>query len=150
MRMATFISHSPEQTAALGEEWGRAASAAWLIGLSGDLGAGKTVLVAGLARGLGVTARVASPTFALLHEYQGGRLPLCHLDLYRLESRAEIIAAGLEPYLCRPEGVVVVEWIERWLEGTPGTLVPGISLRRVEIKTTGVADRMIHYEDFGG
>jgi tRNA threonylcarbamoyladenosine biosynthesis protein TsaE len=150
MRMATFTSHSPAETAALGEEWGRAASAAWLIGLSGDLGAGKTVLVAGLARGLGVTARVASPTFALVHEYQGGRLPFCHLDLYRLESRAEIIAAGLETYLSQPAGVVVVEWIGRWLESAPGSLAPGVSLRRVEIQTTGEAERVITYEDFGG
>ena len=150
MRMATFTSHSPAETAALGEEWGRAASAAWLIGLSGDLGAGKTVLVAGLARGLGVTSRVASPTFALVHEYQGGRLPFCHLDLYRLESRAEIIAAGLEAYLSQPTGVVVVEWIGRWLESTPVSLAPGVSLRRVEIKTTGEAERVITYEDFGG
>jgi tRNA threonylcarbamoyladenosine biosynthesis protein TsaE len=149
MRMATFTSHSPEETAALGTEWGRAAAAGWLIGLRGDLGAGKTVLVAGLARGLGVTARVVSPTFALVHEYQGGRLPLSHLDLYRLASRAEIIAAGLEPYLCQPPGVVVVEWIGRWLENAPGSLAPGVSLRWVEIKATSETERVIIYEDFG-
>ena len=122
----------------------------FVFALTGDLGAGKTVLVAGLARGLGVTARVASPTFALVHEYQGGRLPFCHLDLYRLESRAEIIAAGLETYLSQPAGVVVVEWIGRWLESAPGSLAPGVSLRRVEIQTTGEAERVITYEDFGG
>ena len=70
--MATFISHSPEETAALGEQWGRAAASGWLIGLSGDLGAGKTQLVKGLARGLGSSARVHSPTFALLNEYAAG------------------------------------------------------------------------------
>lgn len=85
--MATFISHSPVETAALGEEWGRAARAGWLIGLSGELGAGKTLLAGGLARGLGVTGRVPSPTFALIHEYGGGRLPLWHVDLYRLGTR---------------------------------------------------------------
>ena len=60
-------------------------------------------------------ARVQSPTFALVNEYRGGRLPLFHLDLYRLATRDEIIAAGLEAYLDRPRGVAVVEWIERWL-----------------------------------
>jgi tRNA threonylcarbamoyladenosine biosynthesis protein TsaE len=148
--MATFISHSPGQTAALGQEWGRAAGAGWLVGLSGELGAGKTLLAAGLARGLGVTARVSSPSFALLYEYQGGRLPLCHLDLYRLTTRAEIVGAGLEPYLCRPHGVVVVEWIERWLEEPSGPLAPGVRFRRVEIKTTAATERIIVYEDFGG
>jgi tRNA threonylcarbamoyladenosine biosynthesis protein TsaE len=148
--MATFISHSPEQTAALGEEWGRDATPGWLVALRGDLGAGKTLLAGGLARGLGVTARVASPTFALLHEYHEGRLPLCHLDLYRLTTRAEIVAAGLEPFLCRPEGVVVVEWIERWWLESRLTLAPGIRCRQVEIKTTGETERAIVYEDFGG
>jgi tRNA threonylcarbamoyladenosine biosynthesis protein TsaE len=148
--MATFISHSPDETALLGEQWGRAALAGWLIGLSGALGTGKTLLAGGLARGLGVTARVPSPTFALVNEYRGGRLPLWHLDLYRLATRAEIVAAGLEPYLCRPPGVVVVEWIERWMDQEPGPLVPGVRFRRVEIKTAGEAERRIVYEDFGG
>ena len=76
MRMATFTSHSPEETAALGEEWGRAAPAAWLIGLSGDLGAGKTVLVGRPGPRAGPDRARGLPTFALLHEYQGGRLPL--------------------------------------------------------------------------
>jgi tRNA threonylcarbamoyladenosine biosynthesis protein TsaE len=148
--MATFISHSIAETAALGEQWGRAASAGWLVGLSGDLGAGKTLLAGGLARGLGVTGRVPSPTFALVHEYPGGRLPLWHLDLYRLTTRAEIAAAGLESYLCRPQGVLVVEWIERWLEEQSGPLAPGVRMRRVEIKIAGDAERRITYEDFGG
>jgi tRNA threonylcarbamoyladenosine biosynthesis protein TsaE len=65
--MAKFISHSPEDTAALGESWGRQAQPGWLIGLIGDLGAGKTLLAAGIARGLGVTDRVHSPTFALVN-----------------------------------------------------------------------------------
>ena len=90
--MATFISHSPAETEALGERWGRAAQRGLVIGLSGDLGAGKTQLVKGLARGLGIAARVHSPTFALVNEYGGGRLRLFHLDLYRLETREQIRA----------------------------------------------------------
>jgi tRNA threonylcarbamoyladenosine biosynthesis protein TsaE len=148
--MVTFISHSPAQTAALGEQWGREVLHGSVIGLSGGLGAGKTILAAGLARGLGVTARVQSPTFALVNEYRGGRLPFFHLDLYRLASRQDIIAAGLEQYLFKPAGVAVVEWIERWLEGGPWPPAAGIKLRRVEIKTTGENDREVFYEDFGG
>jgi tRNA threonylcarbamoyladenosine biosynthesis protein TsaE len=148
--MATFISHSPEQTAALGEQWGREARPGWLVGLSGGLGAGKTLLTSGLACGLGVTARVQSPTFALVNELRGGRLPLFHLDLYRLSSRHEIIAAGLAEYLDRPTGVVVVEWIERWLEKDGFPAGRGVRFRRVEIKTTGETAREIFYEDFGG
>jgi tRNA threonylcarbamoyladenosine biosynthesis protein TsaE len=148
--MATFISHSPEETAALGEQWGREAQPGWLIGLSGNLGAGKTLLVSGLARGLGVTERIQSPTFALVNEYRDGRWPLFHLDLYRLGTRQEIITSGLEEYLNRPDGIVVVEWIERWLE--EGSWAGGgrLRFRRVAVKTIGEAEREISYEDFGG
>src|SRR5580658_7604364 len=133
--MATFISHSPAQTSALGEQWGREAQRGWLFGLSGGLGAGKTILAAGLARGLGVTGRVQSPTFALVNEYRDGRLPLFHLDLYRLESRDEIIAAGLELYLVRPSGVAVVEWIERWIGEGSWAAARGVRFRRVVINS---------------
>src|SRR5271169_1075773 len=111
--MASCISHSPAETAALGEQWGRAAASGLVIGLCGDLGAGKTQLVKGLARGLGIAARVHSPTFALVNIYNGGRLTLFHLDLYRLETREQNLTAGLEEYL-KPKGVTVVEWAERW------------------------------------
>ena len=94
--MAMFISHSPAETESLGESWGRAAKRGLVIGLSGDLGAGKTQLVKGIARGLDIAARVHSPTFTLVNEYSGGRLRLFHLDLYRLETRGQIVAAGLE------------------------------------------------------
>ena len=146
--MATFISHNPAETESLGEEWGRQAESGWLIGLSGSLGAGKTQLVSGLARGLGAAGRAPSPTFALVNEYRGGRLTLFHLDLYRLSTRGQIIAAGLESYLVRPRGVAVVEWIERWL-GDDGVPSAG-KYRRVQIKTLGETEREIFYEDFGG
>jgi tRNA threonylcarbamoyladenosine biosynthesis protein TsaE len=158
--MATFISHNPEETAALGEEWGGQAGPGWVIGLSGDLGAGKTQLVKGLARGLGIKSRVQSPTFALVHEYVDGRVPLAHIDLYRLETPAQIIAAGLEEYFNRPPGVAVIEWCERW----PNFAAPGVlaadqasgpsklratRFRRVRIEQTAETERRITYEDFG-
>ncbi len=145
--MAMFISHNPAQTESLGEIWGREVQSGWIIGLTGDLGAGKTQLVNGLVRGLAAAARATSPTFTLVHEYAGGRLPLFHLDLYRLATREQIIAAGLEPYLARPRGVAVVEWIERWL-GSDGVLAAGL-YRRVQFKMLGETEREIFYEDFG-
>ena len=116
--MATSISHSPAETAALGEQWGRAAQSGLVIGLTGDLGAGKTQFVKGLARGLGTAGRVQSPTFVLVNIYTGGRLTLFHVDLYRLDTREQIAAAGLEDYL-RPAGVTVIEWAERWFGNLP-------------------------------
>ena len=148
--MVTFISHSPSETEALGETWSAECGSGWLIGLSGDLGAGKTQLVKGLARGLHSSARVSSPTYALLHEYPGGRLPLWHLDLYRLDTREQIIAAGLEPYLIRPEGVAVVEWMERWMTEAEVPASPQLRYRRACLKALGENDREITYEDFGG
>jgi tRNA threonylcarbamoyladenosine biosynthesis protein TsaE len=110
--MVTCISNSPAETEALGETWGRTAQSGLVIGLCGDLGAGKTQFVKGLARGLGITARIQSPTFALVNIYTAGRLPLFHLDLYRLETREQIAVAGLDEYL-QPDGVTVIEWAER-------------------------------------
>lgn len=151
--MATNISHSPAETAALGEAWGRSATSGWVIALSGDLGAGKTQLVKGLARGLGYAGRVHSPTFTLVNVYSGGRLTLFHLDLYRLETRAQILSAGFEEYL-NPAGVTVIEWAERWWEGKlPVSGFPIANaprhLRWVRIESLNETDRQIVYEDSG-
>jgi len=140
--MATSISHSPAETEALGEAWGRAAQRGLVIALSGDLGAGKTQLVKGLARGLGISSRVHSPTFTLVNIYSGGRLPLFHLDLYRLETRAQLLSAGIEEYL-QPDGVTVIEWAERLNEETRQRT------RRVNIEVLNESERRIVYEDFG-
>jgi len=141
--MATFISRSPEETQALGETWGKAASPGLIIGLTGDLGAGKTQFVKGLARGLGVKDPVHSPTFALIHEYTTGRLPLFHIDLYRLESTSQIIGAGLEEYFYDPPGVTVIEWVERW--SPPSALAH--SYRQVTFETLSPTERRITYSD---
>ena len=142
--MATSISHSATETEALGETWGRAANHGLVIALSGDLGAGKTQLVKGIARGLGITTRVHSPTFTLVNVYTGGRLTLFHLDLYRLETQEQILSAGLEEYL-RPNGIAVIEWAERMSNDE----FRMENLRRVKIEILNENERQISYEDFG-
>ena len=145
--MATFISHSPAETEALGEKFGRAARRGGVIALSGDLGAGKTQFVRGLARGLGVSGRVHSPTFTLVNEYGGGRLKLFHLDLYRLETPAQILSAGIEEFLS-PDGVAVIEWAER-LEDGRWKMEDGKKFVRVSIEILSESERKISYDDFG-
>jgi tRNA threonylcarbamoyladenosine biosynthesis protein TsaE len=142
--MATFISHSPAETESLGETFGRAAERGLVIALSGELGAGKTQLVKGLARGLGIAARVHSPTFTLVNEYAGGRLKLFHLDLYRLESRKQVLSAGLEEFF-QPDGVAVVEWAER----ITNCELRIANWRMVKIEIVGETERKIIYDDFG-
>jgi tRNA threonylcarbamoyladenosine biosynthesis protein TsaE len=142
--MGTLISNSPADTEALGEQFGRAARRGWVIALSGDLGAGKTQFVKGLARGLGISARVHSPTFTLVAEYDGGRLKLFHLDLYRLETPEQILSAGIEEFL-QPDGVAVIEWAER----LTGFKKPGTDWKNAQIEILNETDRKITYDDFG-
>jgi tRNA threonylcarbamoyladenosine biosynthesis protein TsaE len=110
--VSLYHSTSPEQTRALGEAVGRLADAGDLIALTGELGAGKTLFVGGLARGLGVdpATYVSSPTFTIMHRYCG-RLPLYHIDLYRIETPEAFASLGLDEYLAR-DGVAAIEWAE--------------------------------------
>ncbi|HEX5398629.1 MAG TPA: tRNA (adenosine(37)-N6)-threonylcarbamoyltransferase complex ATPase subunit type 1 TsaE [Verrucomicrobiae bacterium] len=142
--MAIVISHGPGETEALGEKLGRAARSGTVFALSGELGAGKTQFVKGLARGLGVTARVHSPTFTLVNEYGGGRLRLFHLDLYRLETGEQVLAAGLEEFL-QPDGVAVIEWAGR-IYDLRFTIH---DLKKIQIEILGELERKIVYDDFG-
>jgi len=111
---------SAEEMTALGVTLGAAATAGGVLGLTGDLGAGKTVPVQGLAAGLGVPPQVAvtSPTFTLIHRYEGGRIVLYHADLYRLERRAELEQIGLAE-IYEEEAVVAVEWFDRFPDAVP-------------------------------
>lgn len=106
-----FITHSPEETRALGGRLANALQGGEVIAFTGDLGAGKTAFVSGLAAALGVDERVTSPTFTIVNEYEGGRLPLFHFDMYRLGSADELFHIGWEDYLARG-GVCAVEWSE--------------------------------------
>ncbi len=106
-----FLTHSREETEALGARLARALAGGRVVAFTGDLGAGKTAFVSGMARELGVEERVTSPTFTIVNEYEGGRLPLFHFDMYRLDSADELFHIGWEDYLARG-GVCAVEWSE--------------------------------------
>ena len=106
-----LLSHSPEDTEDIGARLAEQLEPGAVVAFTGDLGAGKTAFTRGLARGLGVTDRVTSPTFTIVNEYEGGRLPLFHFDMYRLGSADELFDIGWEDYL-RRGGVCAVEWSE--------------------------------------
>jgi tRNA threonylcarbamoyladenosine biosynthesis protein TsaE len=130
-KVYTFHSRSPGGTERLGEKIGKVLEPGMVIALIGELGAGKTTLTKGIARGLGVTGLVHSPTFTLIHEH-AGRLPVYHFDLYRLESPRELEEVGYDGYLYG-EGVCIIEWAEKAL-----TLLPPDHL---EITITGEDER---------
>ena len=110
-------SHSARETARIGSALGQYAEAGDVFLLSGELGAGKTCLTQGIAKGLGVDEYVRSPTFVLVSVHQG-RLPLYHIDIYRLDEVAEVVDLGLEEYLAG-DGVSVIEWASKALEVFP-------------------------------
>lgn len=124
------------ETEDLGETLGRRLSSGAVVAFTGDLGAGKTAFTRGLARGLGVTGWVTSPTFTIVNEYEGGRLPLFHFDLYRLGGSDELFDIGWEDYL-RRGGVCAVEWSEKVSDALEGCI-------RVDIcRGEGENDRII-------
>jgi tRNA threonylcarbamoyladenosine biosynthesis protein TsaE len=106
-----FITNSPIETEALGAALGQILTAGSIIAYRGDLGAGKTAFTRGLARGLGCTELVTSPTYTIVNEYLSGRLPLFHFDMYRLHSSDDLWDIGWEDYLERG-GICAVEWSE--------------------------------------
>lgn len=122
-----YVTHSETETEELGERLGERALPGTVIAFTGDLGAGKTAFTRGLARGLGIDGRVTSPTFTIVNEYDGGRLPLFHFDMYRLESSDELFDIGWEDYLAR-NGVCAVEWSEKVSNALTGAM--RIDIRR--------------------
>ena len=106
-----YLTKSEAETEALGARLAEQLEPGGVVAFTGDLGAGKTAFTRGLARGLGITERVTSPTFTVVNVYVGGRLPLFHFDMYRLGSSEELFGIGWEDYLARG-GVCAVEWSE--------------------------------------
>jgi tRNA threonylcarbamoyladenosine biosynthesis protein TsaE len=111
--MVSIISHSAQETFDFGKDFAADLKAGVVLALCGDLGAGKTHFVKGLAVGLGIETEATSPTFTLIHEYTGGRLPLYHIDLYRLEQPEEALNIGLDEYL-EGNGVTAIEWADKF------------------------------------
>ena len=143
MTQATLDSGSETETRRLGERLGRVLGKGDVVLLFGTLGAGKTALVQGLARGLGVPRerRVASPTFTLVNEHPG-RVPLYHVDLYRIDDAGELEEIGLREYL-EGQGVTVIEWAERL-----GRLLPKERLE-IAIEITGARSRTFSLRPVG-
>src|ERR1041385_9079944 len=116
--VATFISNSPTETEGIARRLAKDLVAGSMLALKGELGSGKTLFTQGLVAGLKSDAAVTSPTFTIVHEYQGGRLPVYHFDFFRLENRESAVRLGLEDYFFG-DGVSVVEWADRFPELIP-------------------------------
>ena len=133
-----FFTNAPEETEQLGQRLGKVLTPGTVIAYEGDLGAGKTAFTRGLARGLGASDRVTSPTYTIVNEYLGGRMPLFHFDMYRLGSSDELFDIGWEDYLAR-KGVCAVEWSERVADALEDPLI-------IRIEKTGENTRKITIE----
>ena len=133
-----FITNSPAETEAVGEALGKRLQPGTVLAYRGDLGAGKTAFTRGLARGLGATEQVTSPTYTIVNEYLSGRLPLFHFDMYRLASADDLFDIGWEDYLERG-GVCAVEWSENVEEALENAIF-------VTIEKTGEDSRRITVE----
>lgn len=134
----TFETHSPEQTEALGEALGKVLKPGTVVAYAGDLGAGKTAFTRGLAKGLGASEPVTSPTYTIVNEYLSGRIPLFHFDMYRLGSSEDLFDIGWEDYLERG-GVCALEWSENVADALENPI-------RVQLEKTGENARRITIE----
>ena len=133
-----FITHSPEQTEAVGAALGKLLQPGAVIAYQGDLGAGKTAFTRGVALGLGARESVTSPTYTIVNEYLSGKYPLFHFDMYRLASSDDLFDIGWEDYLDRG-GICAVEWSENVAAAMEGAV-------RVRIEKTGEESRCITLE----
>ena len=140
----TYQTNSPLETEALGAKLGALLPAGTVIAYRGDLGAGKTAFTRGLARGLGYTDLVTSPTYTIVNEYLGGRVPLFHFDMYRLASSEDLWDIGWEDYLDR-QGICAVEWSENVADALEDPLIItieklGDTARRITLEGAAYAD----------
>ena len=133
-----FLTNSPEETEKVGAALGRILNPGAVIAYRGDLGAGKTAFTRGLARGLGYAEPVTSPTYTIVNEYLGGRLPLFHFDMYRLASSDDLWDIGWDDYLDR-NGVCAVEWSENVADALEDAIL-------ITIHKTGETSRRIVIE----
>jgi tRNA threonylcarbamoyladenosine biosynthesis protein TsaE len=147
----TIRTASAEETEAVAGRLAAMLRSGDVVSLSGELGAGKTTFTRGLVRGLGSAASVSSPTFTLIHEYAGGRLPVYHVDAYRLSGAMDAHGTGLTDYLARGDGVVIVEWPENIPALLPeGRLDLTLSEEGEEARHIVFAPRGPRWEGFSG
>lgn len=111
MQIQEYETFSPEETFAIGEQFGREAKPGQVLALTGDLGVGKTLFTQGLAKGLGIEGPVSSPTFTIVQVYENGRIPFYHFDVYRIADPEEMDEIGFDDYVYG-EGVCLIEWAE--------------------------------------
>jgi len=116
--VATFISNNPAETEEIGRRFANNVDMGSVLALEGDLGSGKTQFTKGLVVGLGSSTPVTSPTFTIIHEYPGGRLPVYHFDFFRLEDQESVARLGLDDYLFG-DGISVIEWADRFPKFIP-------------------------------
>lgn len=128
------VTVSPEETAEIAGAIAKNLPPGTVICLNGDLGAGKTLFVQNLARALGIKGEVTSPTFNLMNIYNDGQMPVVHFDLYRLESDAELDDIGFYEYSDVPDGLVVIEWAEKFPDNMPEDYL-AVTLERGEQET---------------
>ncbi len=134
------MTNSAAETRALGERLADGLERGDVVILEGELGAGKSELARGIAKGLGVTETVTSPSFTILNVYESGRCPMYHFDWYRLESEDELYELGMDEYL-GGDGIAVVEWAERCPDAVPGRCL------KVKLEVSGEESRKIEISD---
>jgi len=140
--MFYIITEKPEATRQLGRNLGKNLFAGSIVALIGELGSGKTTLVQGIGQGLRIKSLIKSPSFVIIHEYNGS-LPLYHFDLYRLDKIEEIFSLGYEEYFYQKKGVVVIEWAEKIKDLLPAEYL------QINLETVSLSKRKITAQAYG-
>ena len=138
----SIVTKNYEGTQKLGEELGRRLPAGSVVALTGELGSGKTTLVQGIGKGLGIPCLIKSPSFVIIHEYSGS-VPLYHFDLYRIAHQEEIISLGYEEYFYQKKGIVVIEWAEKIEDLLPPEYL------RIELEIVDLSKRKVALRAYG-
>ncbi len=138
----SIVTQNYEETQKLGEELGRRLPPGSVVALTGQLGSGKTTLVQGIGKGLGIRPLIKSPSFVIIHEYSGS-VPLYHFDLYRIAHQEEIVFLGYEDYFYQKKGIVVIEWAEKIEDLLPAEYL------KIELEIVDLSKRKIGLRAYG-
>ncbi|MFQ6067174.1 MAG: tRNA (adenosine(37)-N6)-threonylcarbamoyltransferase complex ATPase subunit type 1 TsaE [bacterium] len=138
----SIVTEDCEETQKLGEELGRSLPPGSVVALTGELGSGKTTLIQGIGKGLGIESLIKSPSFVIIHEY-AGPVPLYHFDLYRITHQKEIISLGYQDYFYQKKGIVVIEWAEKIENVLPTEYL------KIELEIMDLSKRRIALQAYG-